>query len=789
MSDCVKRIVEKSNGRIKTGEAKELVRLVDKRIKRYVKNGVDRQDAIAKVVQERAELVAENAAKERANMANNLLIQKRLEAKVDGIIGEGASATDALLAELESLNSPYKGAKDSIEYMKEGVKATYLSKLFTDLDKEGLTQLFNTKTLQEFIGRELWALSENMPRATQSDEAYKIAKIIHDIKDMQRLRMNEAGSDIEKVAGYIMPQRHDIYSMHKDGKETWISFMRPLLDEDRSFGGNYDDFDKALSAAYDAMISGTRLNDPTRQSEKLFQFSGPANLAKKLSQSRQLHFKDFDSWKKWNETYGVKDLNEGVLDSVEYDASNIALLERYGTQPETQLKALLTTTKERHRSNIAKKGERSIDRKVNDAIAVATGTARMVDNPRLAQYGATARAYNNITMLGGAVISSVTDIPVKALEYNYQGQNWLTSTTRALSDTMELFTKKEDVDRFMSMIGVYSETRISDVGARFSTQDDLGQKMSKVQRLFFKLNGLSRWTDRHKYAMYRAMSHDLGRLKAVDFDNLDQATRRLFDSYNIGKTEWDVARKAIQTLEDDGRAYLMPEFITDTRIKEKFTGYFLDRTNQGVITPQAREQRILSFGTQKGTPIGEFTRLVMQFKSFPVAVVTKVWGRALYGKGKADIPAMVYLALMSTTFGYMAGMAKDTLKNRTPKDPRKLETIYASFAQGGGLGIMGDILLADAGYGKSLTDIIAGPTASRVGDVFKVYSAAIRGDMSESQAARLGISLVPGNNLPYVAAGLNNIMQQYVYEELNPGYTRRMESNMKKAYNQEILFK
>lgn len=789
MSDCVKRIVEKSKGRIKTGDAKELVKSVDRKVKRLVREGVDRENAVTQVIAERAANVAENAAKEKANAARNLVISKQLDAKIDSLIGEGASVTDALLAELESLNSPYKGAKDSIEYMKEGVKATYLSKLFTELDKEGLTSLFNGKSLNDFIGRELWALSENMPRATKSEEAYKIAKIIHDIKDMQRLRMNEAGSDIEKVAGYIMPQRHDIYTMYKDGKQAWVDFMRPLLDEDRSFGGDYDDFTKALDAAYDAMISGTRLNDPTRQSEKLFQFSGPANLAKKLSQSRQLHFKDFDSWKKWNETYGIKDLNEGILDSMEYDANNIALLERYGTNPEAQLNEMLNRAKERHRSNIAKKGERRIDSKVNDAIAVATGTARIVDSPRLAQYGATARAYNNVTMLGGAVLSSITDIPVKALEYNYQGQNWLTSTTRALSDTLELFTKKEDVDRFMSMIGVYSETRISDVGARFSTQDDLGQKMSKVQRLFFKLNGLTRWTDRHKYAMYRAMSHDLGRLKGVEFGNLDEATRRLFDSYNIGEVEWNAARKAIQRLEDDGRDYLMPEFITDTRIKEKFTGYFLDRTNQGVITPQAREQRILSFGTQKGTPIGEFTRMVMQFKSFPVAILTKVWGRALYGKGKADIPAMVYLALMSTTFGYMAGMAKDTLKNRTPKDPRKLETIYASFAQGGGLGIMGDLLLADAGYGKSLTDILAGPTASRVSDIFKLYSSAIRGDMTESQAARLGISLVPGNNLPYVAVGLNNIMQQYVYEELNPGYTRRMESNMKKAYNQEILFK
>lgn len=249
-------------------------------------------------------------------------------------------------------------------------------------------------------------------------------------------------------------------------------------------------------------------------------------------------------------------------------------------------------------------------------------------------------------------------------------------------------------------------------------------------------------------------------------------------------------RAAVATLEDK-RAYVLAENIKDKKVAQKLVTYILDRQESAVITPGAREQRIATFGNlQRGTPAGEVVRLVMQFKNFPLTIGTKVIGRAMYGKGKPDVPAMVYLMLMSGTFGYLAGAMKDMVKGKTPKDPLKLETIYASLAQGGGLGIMGDLLLSDAsGFGRSATSILSGPTFGKVDEIFKIYSAGIRGGGSKRSAAMFAVNSIPFNNLFYARAALDQLILLQMQEELNPGYLRRRQQEDARTYGQKPLFK
>lgn len=789
MRDCVKRIIERSGGKISKAEAKQLVHEVDREAKRRVNEGFDYDEAVKDVLRERLDNATHNLAKEKANAARNMVLIKRGSDKISQFIEGGLSVKKAFIAELEGISSDIKGTRASLDTQKQAVEHAYFSSFLGELNREGLLPLLNSKTLDDEIGKELWALSNKKKGATESKEAAKIAEIIFKTREQQRLRLNKAGADIGEAGGYIMPQRHDTYDMFKAGEDKWTADMLPLVDEARSFGGDYDDLESALRQAYRAMVSGVRLNDPTVKNEKLFQFTGPANLGKKLSQARQIHFKDFDSWKAWNQAYGMKDLNEGVIDAIRFDSDNIALMERYGTNPEAMLKEIANDIKARYRDKIAKEGEQGIDNKINDIINAATGKNNIPASPRLASIGANIRAYNNVTSLGGAVLSQLGDIPMKSLEYNFQGKNWLSATAQPLLDFANGFQNKQDKTEFLSLLGVYSEGMVGNIGARITSQDTLTGKAAKVQRLFFKLNGMSWWTDTAQNSFKRTMSHHLGLKKDTSFDKLDADTQRLFGNYNISKDDWDIIRSNAVKLED-GRHYIVADGIEDSKVKEKLIGYFVDRSNFAVTKPTTREQRMLSFGTQKGTPVGEFVRLIGQFKSFPVSVITKIWGRALYGKGKADVPAMAYLFLSTMMFGYLSGAAKDLVKGRAPKDPQKLETIYASIAQGGGLGILADVLLQDgSSFGRSASSALAGPTFGKIDDLLKIYSAGVRGGGSAGQAFRTGVGLVPFNNLFYTRAAFDQILLLEIQESLNPGYLKRMESNMKKTYGQELLFK
>lgn len=785
MRDCIKRLVEKTG--LSREAAREIIEAVDREARRQASAGFDYDESVSKVIAQRLENTKENITKQKENMQRNLIIKARTVDKMSQMVDQGLSVLDAIRADLEGINSDKTLTRDSIDIQKSAVESAYFSRMIGTLNRENLLGILNSKALDDEIGRELWALSSKEKNVTGSKDAARIAQIIFDTRDGMRQRLNAAGADIGELPGYVMPQRHDTYAMHKAGEQAWVDFMLPLVDESRSFGGDYDNLRDALAGAYKAMVTGVRLSDPLKN-EKLFQFSGPANLGKKLSQSRVIHFKDFDSWKKWNAAYGARDLNEGIIDAIHFDAKSIALMERYGTNPEAMLQASITELKKKYRDQLAKSGEELPIAKINSMIDHAVGKDLMIDSPSLARWGSNIRTYNNVTSLGGAVLSAIGDIPLKSLEYKFQGKTWLSSTVQPFVDLSTGFKSKQERIEFASLTGVGMESMIADIGGRFSATDSLSNRAMKVQRMFFKMNGLSWWTDSHKNAMGRVMSHHLGLKRETPFNGLDADTQRLFGNYGITEKDWDTARAAATQLED-GRWYVLPESIKSQKVREKLTGYFIDRSNYGVITPTAREKRISTLGTQRGTPVGETVRLMMQFKGFPISVITKVWGRALYGRGKADVPAMLYLMLNTMAFGYMATTAKDLLKGRSPKDPRKLETAYASLVQGGGAGILADILLQDgSSYGRNLSQALAGPTIGRMDDVFKLYSSAIRGKGTAGQALRTGTSMVPFNNLFYVRPAIDHMLLMPMQEKLNPGYLKRMESNMKRTYGQRPIY-
>jgi hypothetical protein len=463
------------------------------------------------------------------------------------------------------------------------------------------------------------------------------------------------------------------------------------------------------------------------------------------------------------------------------------MLERFGTNPEAMVKSAIDNTIKANRTKL-KAGD-GAQAKIQTMIDGMMEKQKIPAGARLARIGSNIRAYNSITKLGGALIASITDIAIKSLEYNYQGKNFLSATSQAFIDTAYGFKSKKERVEFASMLGVYMESVVGDVGARFSAFDDAQGIASKVQRLFFRLNGLTWWTDNHKAAFSRTMAHDLGLKSGKQFDELDADTKRLFGNYDITPADWDAMRASVTKLED-GRAYVLGEMIKDKKVAQKLVGYILDREASAVITPSAREQRIATFGNlQRGTAAGEATRLIMQFKNFPLTIGTKVIGRAVYGKGKLDVPAMTYLLLMSGTFGYLAGAMKDIIKGKTPKDPLRLETVYASLAQGGGLGIMGDLLLSDAsGFGRSASSIMAGPTLGKVDEIFKIYSAGVRGGGSKRQAAMFAVNSIPFNNLFYTRAALDQLILLQMQEELNPGYLRRVQREAERTYGQKPLY-
>jgi hypothetical protein len=140
--------------------------------------------------------------------------------------------------------------------------------------------------------------------------------------------------------------------------------------------------------------------------------------------------------------------------------------------------------------------------------------------------------------------------------------------------------------------------------------------------------------------------------------------------------------------------------------------------------------------------------------------------------------------------GYVAMSLKDLLKGKEPRDPRLKSTWFAAAAQGGGLGIYGDVLFREQRDSGSIVSGIVGPGATTIADVLLAVNYGIRGEGGKAgKAAYRAVSQnIPFANLFYLKTAFDYIIGYQIMETMSPGVLKRVEKRMKKDYNQEYLF-
>jgi len=728
---------------------------------------------------------------QKRNAAINILKGKELLTKVDALVAEGLTARKALQSVLVGVQGVFKSGRLSVDAKFKAVHHKYLGSFIHDMEKNDLMGFVNQKALQPEIERELWDIGKGKGGVTKSKEALQIAKLVHKYNEVLRVRQNRAGASIGKLESFTTTQSHDRVEIRKQGYEAWAEKILPMIDEERTFKGA--DKDEFLRSVYEVVTTG--ISRKTKQDEKLFEFKGPSNLAKKVSRARVLHFKDADSSIAYRNEFGKRDFMEGFMQNLEHSSRNITLMETFGTNPRAMFEKILSDTKGKYRGNEAKIKGLENDRAIRNFYDEVDGSTMIPESPSLAQVGSVLRAIQSMSKLGGALISSFSDIPLKAAEFQFQGHSILSSYGITLSDIRVAGKEKKQLG---ALLGVSMDGIAGSIAARFSATDDLPGSISKLQRLFFKMSGLTWWTDAGKLGTGMAMSHRLSQFKGMTFDKLDVDTKRLFDNFDISANDWEHIRKSA-TKQVDGREYITPDAIQHIEglsekqkdvIEDKLRAYFIDRADAATLTPDARERAIFNQGYSRGTVAGELLRITTQFKSFPLAVITKVYGRALYGKGKADIPAMVQTAIMTTLMGYLAMSGKDISKGREPRPLDDATTWAAAFTQGGGAGIMGDFLMGEYNrFGQSLTTTLAGPTFGMFDNLASIVSSARNGDDVAAKTLNASINQMPFANLFYLRPALNYMFLYQMQEALNPGYLRRMERRIEKENNQKFIIK
>ena len=818
---CIALIKSASaSGKITDSAAMDILDGIEKfKLEAKHKNLVDLDGALLEHIKKKYNESVFAATIEKRNRVINMIAEAKT---IQRIRGTKLDSYDALRALLGGVTTASKGSKLSIDAEGKALANGYIGRLIQRLEEHGDLPIFNSGKMDKQIAQELWEIREDgTPGSSGSDAAMRIAEVIHDMQEIAIEKSNRYGSYIRSAPGYIMKQSHDQGKLFKAGMDQWINDIWDKLDDELTFG----DADKRefLEGAYKGLVSGwhRRYNEGEQISTN--GFKGPQNLAKKASAQRILHFKSAEAFMEYNGKFGAGDLREGVVYGLEHMARNTALMKNLGTNPRHMFDRLVDKfQKEASKANnINLMRKLSQGTKLDNLFAEIDGTTRIPVNIRAARINAVIRVIQNVSKLGGATISSVTDIPNQAAELRYQGNSVFAAYGNAFAS---LFRGRgvEEQKIIARSLGIGFDTVTGDLMSRFHANDHVPGTAAKLQQKFFKLNLMGWWNDSHRTGVGLMMSNNMAEVSGSTWGELNPRLSNVLNQYDIGAPEWEVFRKFGVIELDDGYKYMTADGIEAMETKDiraygrsigkryqserqveeardelvsRLMSFFLDRVDHAIPMPGAAERSIMNQGTRAGSVSGEMWRHIMQFKSFPITMIRRGVGREVNGQenGKTDVMGLAQLIAMGTVFGYSAMYMKDILKGRTPRTfkgekENDVKLILAALTQGGGLGIYGDFLFGEfSRFGRSALSTAAGPTLGQVDTVAELFTRITRGKDFGATAFQVAKDNTPFVNLFYTRLAFDYLILFQIQEMTNPGYLRRLERRIMSENDQKYF--
>ena len=853
ISDCIGSIRRAVGDDLSDDEALEILDQLDRHRERLAAEGrtANLDEQLRAFGRDAADQQRRAAMLQRRQAAINIIARDRNNELIEQHVASGLSRPQAVLALLEGTVRGVRNARKSVAATSMAFEDRYLGPIFAAIAKERphLERLLSLPTipgrragraaLLADVAREMHR-SADAGRATKNGDAHFLADRFRDILELSRRDLNRLGADIGRLDGYL-PHAHDDHRVMQVTSDEWVTAILPELDLERSFPNlTADEARDVLDDIYRTIISG-RHDEPTAAGRG--EFTGPASLAKRLGHRRVLHFRDADAWLRYNQQFGYGDPLTAMVEHLKRASMMAGQMEVLGPNPEMMLRSILDEQQRIVRNDGSLTGKQrarqigrlSIEDTPNLGIGAAwrevSGFTLRPANVTAARIGSSIRLLQSMAKLGGALISSVSDIVLNVANQTYRGVPIGEAWARTIGGMFQ--GRGAGDQRAMSfLLGEGFDGLLGHIVTPYAALDTAPGAISRLTTRFFRLSGLTWWTDAGRAVGARLMAADMGRFADTAWPELPQRYRHVLEQHGIGDAQWNALRQASWTAEN-GTRYVLPDQIgrlsddvvdrtfaaeiADARGRMKDSAFNrwlssrrerarldLELSYRRMIADESRfgvlggddpaTRRLTTLGLRPGTFAGEAVRFIMQFKHFPLAFTRRIIGRAAFGgmnrRGKfaPDLPHIGHLITGLMIAGYGAMTAKDALKGFGPRDPTEWQTILAAAMQSGGAGIYGDFLFAQASrFGNSPLETAAGPTLGTAAEVVGLFADLRDGEPRAGRALNTLLGNTPFLNLWYARPGLDWLILNSLRESVSPGFLRRQERRRRERFNQERI--
>jgi hypothetical protein len=631
-----------------------------------------------------------------------------------------------------------------------------------------------------------------------------------DVIEAMRQRFNAAGGSIGKLGYGYLSQAHDAVRVQKAGADGWARKVLPMLDREQYVRG-----DGSLMNDGEVLdlLRGAWETISTNGDNKVApgQFKGTGARANRGGEHRVLHFRDGEAWMGYMDEFGEGSLYDAMVGHVGAMARDIGLVERYGPNPE-QLFRVQKDIAERAdgRGTMANKLALNTPDAYWDLIS---GKATTPENLTVAAWGQNLRNIQTAAKLGGAVLSSITDIATVATTLHYNRLPYF----EMLTNIGKQFSKEQR--DFLQAHGVIGEALISSLN-RWTGEHMTHSLTGRVAGSVMKLQLMNAWSNGWRGAFSATMMQGFAKKLGKTWAELDEWDQYLMQRKGITADDWAIISKAAGT-DRGGVQYLTGDGIRATGLDgaqaaaTKWLAFVNDEAQFAVINPDLATRAAVTWGgLPAGTIRGEAVRSFMQFKSFPIAMLTRHWRRVFeapqglegapmgFGadtgaqRGMNLFAVMAALNVTLTLLGAVVLQNKAMVQGKDPYDMSEGKFWSRALTQGGGLGYVGDLIFKDPTEQRSSTaeqtiGTVLGPSAGAVaglaGDlvIANAWEAAKGKDTKmAAESIRWVNAQLPYANLWQTRGIWEHWFLHNLQEAANPGYLSRMKARAQKDWGQ-----
>lgn len=380
---------------------------------------------------------------------------------------------------------------------------------------------------------------------TGNVRAKKGAKAWAGVTELLRQRFNDAGGDIGYLENWGIPQHHSMEKVGRVPQDKWVSDVIDKLDRKyyiKDDGQLMSDAELTtfLGEAYNTIATGG-LN---KLSDTGMRISGARS--NRGNASRQIHFKDADSYLEYQREYGDRSLWEVMVGHLEGISKDIALVETYGPNPDHVFRSILDeVTAEQATANPERTGRiKRLANSTENLYNFIAGKTQPIANPHIARWSDNIRNWMVASRLGSALLASFSDLgtmymsaKVANIPMNRLFMNQLEAMNPA--NRMELARARRAGLAMESLLGSVNRWAM----------DNMGPSVSRwAATAVMRASGLTAWTDAHKRAYGVTMMGSLGEVvsRAPDLRSLDDSDFRILKSKGITEQDFSVWKLAQQ---------------------------------------------------------------------------------------------------------------------------------------------------------------------------------------------------------------------------------------------------